>query len=266
MNREAAHWSRPERVRLSRAAAAPTNSKAPMSQLEQAMIYATIAGATMPLGAILARFEHIRPRWLETEIRHSVIAFGGGVLLAAVALVLVPKGLESLPTGLVVLAFGMGGLAFFFLDRAIARSGWSASQLIAMLLDFVPEALALGALLATGERAGLLLVILIALQNFPEGFNAYRELVAKGAHRAILVLWSFSGLVLLGPLSAYIGHTYLSAHPSALGAVMMFAGAGILYLTFQDIAPQAHLKRHWAPPLGAVAGFLVGLIGQMLIA
>lgn len=40
---------------------------------------------------------------------------------------------------------------------------------------------------------------------------------------------------------------------------------GILYLLFQDIAPQAKLHRAWAPPLGATARFLLGLIGQMLI-
>jgi ZIP family zinc transporter len=46
---------------------------------------------------------------------------------------------------------------------------------------------------------------------------------------------------------------------------MIFAAGGILYLTFQDIAPQAKLQKHWGPPLGAVAGFLLGLIGQLLI-
>ncbi|MEZ6108446.1 MAG: hypothetical protein R3B96_20695 [Pirellulaceae bacterium] len=50
-----------------------------------------------------------------------------------------------------------------------------------------------------------------------------------------------------------------------MAAVMLFAAGGILYLVFQDIAPQARLKRHWSPPLGAVAGFLLGVIGQMLL-
>ena len=46
---------------------------------------------------------------------------------------------------------------------------------------------------------------------------------------------------------------------------MLFAAGGILYVVFQDIAPQAKLERHWSPPLGAVAGFLLGLIGQLLV-
>lgn len=46
---------------------------------------------------------------------------------------------------------------------------------------------------------------------------------------------------------------------------MLSAAGEILYLTFQDLAPQAKLDRHWAPPLGAVAGFLLGLIGDQLL-
>jgi len=236
-----------------------------MDQLAQALLYATLAGATIPLAGAIARWGRIRPRSLESELHHSVIAFGGGVLLAAVALVLVPEGMRHLAPAEVTLSFAAGGLAFFWLDRAIERAGEAASQLIAMLLDFVPEAMALGAMLAAGAEGALLLAILIALQNVAEGFNAYREIVGRGRLSPDMVLAAFAVLVLLGPLSAYLGHHFLAHRPELLGALMLFAAAGILYLTFQDIAPEARLRRHWAPPLGAVAGFLLGLIGQMLL-
>jgi ZIP family zinc transporter len=71
--------------------------------------------------------------------------------------------------------------------------------------------------------------------------------------------------VLLGPLSAWFGFSYLRETSTALGAMMLFAAGGILYLTFEDIAPQAHLARRWAPALGAVAGFMLGLLGQNLL-
>lgn len=45
----------------------------------------------MPIGAANAAVARIRPHWLETEVRHGVIAFGGGALLSAVTLVLVPQ-------------------------------------------------------------------------------------------------------------------------------------------------------------------------------
>jgi ZIP family zinc transporter len=224
-----------------------------------------VAGITMPLGGFLARIENVRPAWLESELRHSVTAFGGGVLIAAIALVLVPKGMQALPAAGVMVAFGGGGVVFFLIDRAIERHGGGAAQLLAMLLDFVPESLALGAMLAVDAAAGLLLALLIALQNLPEGFNAYRELVSGGKNRPAGVLAAFCACVLLGPLAAVTGHLWLADQPRVIGAVMLFAAGGIFYLVFEDIAPQAKLARHWAPPLGAVAGFMLGMLGHALL-
>ncbi|PVH29791.1 ZIP family metal transporter [Pararhodobacter oceanensis] len=235
-----------------------------MDSLTLSLLLALGAGSTIPLGAHLASVEHIRQRWLEDEFRHSVIAFGGGVLMAATTLVLVPEGIHELSMLWVIVSFTLGGLGFFLLDRLIAQKGGSVSQLMAMLLDFIPEAIALGAALALGKPTGILLAFLIAVQNLPEGFNAFREIKASGAHRKSTILISFWAMILIGPLCAYLGHEVLSQSPQLLGAMMLAAAAGIIYLTFKDIAPQAELEAHWAPQLGAVIGFLVGLIGHML--
>lgn len=236
-----------------------------MNDLLLAALYAGIAGATIPLGGFLARVEHIRPAWLRTEFRHSVIAFGGGVLFAAIALVLVPEGMAALSAPAGLAAFGAGGVFFFGIDRLIEKRGGAGAQLMAMLLDFVPESLALGAMLATQKSTGLLLAGLIALQNFPEGFNAYRELKVAGQVRPAVVLASFCALVLLGPLAAVIGYIWLRDLHEPLGVLMLFAAGGIFYLIFEDIAPQAQLECHWAPPLGAVAGFMLGMLGEALV-
>ena len=236
-----------------------------MSALPNILGISIIAGLTIPVGGLLARFEHIQPRWLEDELRHSIIAFGGGVLIAAIALVLVPEGTRLLPSFVAVVLFGAGGFAFFAVSRAIERGGNSFGQSAAMLLDFVPESLALGAMLAISMESGLLLALLIAIQNLPEGFNAYRELTVNRSVKSTQVLTGFSALVLLGPAMAWIGHEYLRHAAASLGGIMMFAAGGILYLTFQSIAPQAKLERHWAPPLGAVAGFMLGLLSDRLL-
>jgi len=229
------------------------------------LLLASGAGAAIPLGAHLASIERIRPGWLEDELRHSVIAFGGGVLLAAVSLVMVPRGIAVLPVGPATLAFVAGGLAFFLLDKLIASAGRSGSQFLAMLLDFIPEAMAMGAALATGEAVGLLLALLIALQNLPEGFNAFREVVADrpGRHARTLALFWLTALC--GPLFALAGFLYLADNPATIAAIMLAAAAGIIYLTFQDIAPQVAQANRRAPAMGAVLGFLVGLIGHMLL-
>lgn len=107
------------------------------------LFWTTAAGACIPLGAGFAR---ICPQWLEEEVRHFVLALGGGALVAR--------------------------------ERAQARAGRAAPQSAAMAADYLPETLALGGMFAANAEGAMLLAVLIGLQNLPEGFNAWRELVA----------------------------------------------------------------------------------------
>ena len=236
-----------------------------MPLIYEALILSLLAGIAIPVGGLISSYEKIRPHWLEREFRHSVIAFGGGVLLSAVALVLVPQGIKNISLPYVMLAFLLGGLFFMWLDKFIATKVGQASQLLAMLIDFMPEAIALGATLTVNRKTALLLAILIGLQNLPEGFNSYREIVTGTKTNRKKIILLFFALSLLGPVCALIGIEVLSDSKFILGMIMLASASGILYLTFQDIAPQAKLEKQWAPSLGAVAGFMVGLAGHMLL-
>jgi zinc transporter, ZIP family len=236
----------------------------PMTELTSILLFTTGAGLALPVGGLIARFEHIRPAWLEQEFRHSVLAFGGGILLAAVSLVLVPEGIRELDTLTIAASFIGGGVLALLADRRLARSGLPASNLLAALLDFAPEAIALGALMASNPSLGALLAGFIALQNLPEGFNAYREMVAAGGLGRARGLTLLAGAALLGPVCGLLGYWLLADAPQATGITMLLAAGGILYLVFQDIAPQAKLSRHWGPPLGAVLGFALGLVAELV--
>ena len=229
------------------------------------LLVTLLPGLAMPAGALLAIHERIHPRWLETELRHAILAFGAGALLAAVALVLVPEGMAALPGGLTALCFAGGGVVFMGIDRLLAAHRTPASQAVDMLLDYIPESLALGAAVATGNGIGVLLAVLMAVQNLPEGFNAYREMRRGRRLGNGRIVALFTLIALLGPLAGFAGYLWLAPHPALVGAIMLFASGRILYSVFQDIAPQVPLQRHWAPPLGAVAGFLLGMLGQLAV-
>ena len=240
-----------------------------MTMLVTVIIVTLSAGLAMPVGAAIACFEKFRSQWIENEFRHGVMAFGGGALLSAVALVLVPEGIKNLQPWSASIYFIVGGLSFMMLDIYLKNIETPASQLSAMLSDFVPESIALGAAFATAStidsNSAFLLAGLIALQNLPEGFNAYRELKSSSSYSSLRIVGLFTMMALVGPIAGLTGYLWLSDYPVVVSAIMLFASGGILYSIFQDIAPQVKLEKHWAPPMGAVLGFVLGMIGFMVI-
>lgn len=237
-----------------------------MSKVLTIVLLTGAAGSCIPLGGLIASFNWIRPDWLEREIRHFFIAFGGGILLGGVTIVLVPEGTASMAdSGWVIPLVLAGGLSVFVVERALGLRRREAPQLMGMILDYVPEAIALGGLVALDSSVAPLLALLIGLQNLPEGFNTYRELASLNGNNWNNTLLIMCALVLIGPAAGLSGFFFLANHQAVLGAIMLFASGGVLYLIFQDIAPQSRLNKHWAPPLGAVLGFCAALLGEMLL-
>lgn len=224
------------------------------------------AGICIPVGGILASFERVLPNWMEQEFRHALIAFGGGILLGAVTMVLVPEGIVGMNNSHFIIVFVLaGGIVFFLIEKQLGLRRRETPQLMGMLLDFIPEAIALGGFVASGSRVAPLLAILIGLQNLPEGFNAYREIICAKKCSPKKTLLFMSKLVVIGPLAGLSGFYFFSEHTDILSAIMLFASGGILYLIFQDIAPQSRLSNHWGPPLGAVFGFCVALLSKLVV-
>lgn len=236
-----------------------------MGKLFWIVVYCWSAGLAIAVGAAAARFLPSGRREIVRELTHAAIAFGGGILVAAVAFALVPTGLKALPLWLAVPLFLAGSLLFMWIDARLSRRVGPRAQFMAMLLDFLPEAVSLGAVFPHDPRLGVLLAIFIGAQNLPEGFNAYRELMSTD-DRPRHVLPMMLALSLLGPIAGLLGYYVLRSAPQAVGALMLVAGGGILYLIFQDIAPLVRMKRHWAPAIGATLGFIVGMVAEKLLA
>ncbi|MCF7874050.1 MAG: divalent cation transporter [Candidatus Omnitrophica bacterium] len=235
-----------------------------MNNLFDIILYSFLSGITVFFGGLLRKIENFPEGKRKEEFLHSIIAFGGGILVSAVALVLVPKGLKELSLLAIIIIFIAGAVCFFLFDRFISSQGGTKAQLMAMLMDFIPEAIALGAVFAHDKSLGLLLAIFIGLQNLPESFNSFSDLVKSGVSetKALII---FIPLSFCGVVGAVLGYLFLGGFPKIIAGLMLFAASGILYLTFQDIAPLAKIEKNWRPALGASLGFLVGIIGQKII-
>ncbi len=233
--------------------------------MQQLILHAGFAGATVFLGGMLANFfnHHLPDSPVKYAITHTSMSFGAGIILSALALVLIPKGMETLNLFPLTISFLSGALLFMVIDQYLAAQGGQTATLLAMLMDFVPESIALGAVFAIEPEMATLLAIFIGLQNLPESFNAFRDLVQSGfSIRKTLVIFFF--LSFFGIAGALIGHFFLTDYPDLTAHLMTFASGGILYLLIQDIIPESKLKQNYLTSLGAVLGFLIGMIGEKI--
>tara|TARA_R110002124_G_scaffold277321_8_gene448639 strand:+ start:24239 stop:24946 length:708 start_codon:yes stop_codon:yes gene_type:complete len=230
------------------------------------ILFSGFSGITVLIGGLLANYfnHHIKEKPIKYEIIHAMMSFGAGIILSALALVLVPQGMEELELFPLVGTFLFGAILFMLIDWYLANKGGKIATLLAMMMDFVPESIALGATFAINPKMATLLAVIIGLQNLPEAFNSFRDLVQSGfTIRKTLVIFfflSFSGII-----GAMLGHIYLSDYPDLTAFLMVFASGGILYLLIQDIIPESKLKNNYLSSLGAILGFLVGIIGEKII-
>jgi ZIP family zinc transporter len=231
-----------------------------MSDLAYITLLTFAAGLCMPLGGAIAKFENVLPEWLRNEFRHFMIALGGGLLLGGVFEVLIPEGMVRFDNrSLGIMVFALGGFAFFAIERSLGLRHRQNPQLLGMLLDYLPESIALGALAVSNPSTAILLAIVVGAQNLPEGFNTFRELSEEPSPKPRNTLLFMLLLTPIGPLAAIAAHFLLRDQGMIIGAIMLMGAGGIMYIIFQDIAPQSRLNNHWAPPLGAIIGFAITL-------
>lgn len=230
------------------------------------ILFSSFAGITVFAGGILANVfnHHIKETPVKYEITHTLMCFGAGIILSALALVLVPEGMKELDVIPVCISFLSGSVVFMYLDCYLAKRGGQTATLMAMMMDFVPEAIALGAIFAANHGMALLLAVFIGLQNLPESFNSFRDLVQSGfsVKKTLLIFFCLS---FFGIAGALIGRFFLSESPVVTAYLMTFASGGILYLLIQDIIPDSRLKNNYLVSVGAVLGFLVGVVGEKIL-
>jgi len=234
--------------------------------MNKLLFYSLFAGFTVFLGGILANIfnHHVKESPIKYDIIHTLMSFGAGIILSALSLVLIPKGMEELELLPLSLSFLSGALTFMFLDEYLSKKGGKTATLLAMMMDFIPESIALGAVFAIEPQMATLLAFFIGLQNLPEAFNAFRDLILSGytVHKTLIIFFFMS---FFGVLGALLGHYFLSDYPDLTAHLMIFASGGILYLLIQDIIPESKLEKKHLTSLGAILGFLVGIIGEKLV-
>ena len=253
-----------------------------MSEPGQAALVGLLVGASLVAGALLAARVQLSPR-----VAALITAFGGGILLAAVGTELVPAADEG--AGQVGTAIGLlGGAGLYvgadtWLTRdqhtaTVRRSGHAAAagkpmpmehgaeaargETIAagIVVDGIPESLALGFMVAAGEP-GLALLAAVVVGNLTEAYGAAQPILVGGRSKRFAIgLLTGIGLllsvttVLGGTVAAGLDETVVGvAQAVAAGAVLAVLSISIIPYAFEQVSSQVAL----AAALGFTAGYLL---------
>src|SRR3989441_12907525 len=112
--------------------------------------YTAFTGLTNVIGGVAGRFEHLRRGQFRSSVLHGLVAFGGGTMLAAVALVLLPEGLKSMDAVSAGALPFVGAPVFLLPHEGIERRGGPGGPFGAVGLGFIPGSLALRAAVWAG--------------------------------------------------------------------------------------------------------------------
>ena len=235
-----------------------------------AFVWGFIGASSLIVGGVFAMAVKIRPRTLGL-----VMAFGGGVLVSAVAYELVLDAFTITEDGGRWVALGLlaGAVTYYAGDAVVDRMGGSERKrsaaagagsalaiVLGIVLDGIPESVVLGLTLIDEGQIGVAVLAAIFLSNLPEAVAATSGLVAGGwPGRNIIGLWMLVSLV--SGLAAMLGFAIFDTAPTATVAfVEAFAGGAILTMLADTMFPEAY--EHGGKQVGLLTtlGFFVAFL------
>lgn len=240
--------------------------------MSSAFLWGVVAASSLLIGALLAMWKPIRQHTLGL-----VMAFGAGVLISAVAFELVADAIEKgaewgdkrLP---VAIGLGAGALTFFagdwYIDRMGGEKRKSSEQeaggpalplMLGIVLDGIPESIALGLTLLGGSGVSAAMLAAVFLSNLPESMAATTGFEKSGrSRRWTLGLWL--GVILVCGLASLAGYGLLESAPGTTIAWVNAFGAGaVLTMLADTMMPEAFAYGGKAVGLLTTLGFGVAV-------
>jgi ZIP family zinc transporter len=221
--------------------------------MAEAFWWGLLAGSSLILGGLVSLWLRVADRWIG-----HIMAFGGGVLISAVAFELVEEGIRT-AGGIRAVAAGLfaGSLVFYVGDTLIDRMGGADRKrmnpaidrpargvaglaiVLGIVLDGIPESIVIGLTLLEGGVIGVAIVVAVFLSNLPEAIAATTGLRGSGWSPArIMGLWAL--VTLVSAAAAVAGFALFdSAAPGTIAFVLGFAGGAILTMLADTMMPEA---------------------------
>jgi ZIP family zinc transporter len=242
-----------------------------MPEWLQAGLWGLLAGAALLIGAVVGWFVRVSARWVA-----SIMAFGSGVLISALAFDLMDEAAERSGLAPTLVGFVAGALVYTLGNVVLSRygakhrkrsgdqqpseadaNGSGLAIALGALLDGIPESMVIGVSLLEGGRVSLVTVAAVFLSNVPEGLSS-----AAGMKRSrrpfayVFGIWgSIAVLSGVAALAGFVAFRGIGAGP--ISATMGVAAGAILAMIIDTMVPESFEGTHDMAGLVTVAGFVV---------
>ncbi len=226
------------------------------------ILFGLAASSALVIGAVAGAY------WTPPKpLLASALAFASGALITALAFDLFQ---ESFERGAWLSAIGLllGAATFVaadeLLDRFIEGAGGGVSSfalLAGVILDGIPENMALGvSLLETSGAGALTLLVAIFFSNLPEALGGAVGMRQQGRSRRFAIgVWSATAVVLAA--AVVLGNFALSGTGEGpLAVLLSFAGGAVLASLADTLMPDAYREGGAWVAFATTAGFLLSFL------
>ena len=217
-------------------------------------------------GGLLAEWRQPSQKTLNRALHAAT-----GIIIAVIAVEVMPKALRGASAWLLALSFLAGGGAYLLVEAGVER--WQKSKqagvgagawmvYVAVATDLAGDGLLIGAGSAVSSRMAILLALGQVLADIPEGFSVIANFRDKGVGRARRLLLSASfALPVLG--AAVLAYFALRGQGDAVKMAALVFVAGLYSLAaVEDMLREAHKSAEdsrWSA-ISFLAGFALFLV------
>ncbi|MEN6584196.1 MAG: ZIP family zinc transporter [Armatimonadota bacterium] len=240
----------------------------------QAWFWGSLAGSALLIGAAVGYYAKIAQRVIA-----GVMAFGGGVLISALAFDLMDDafrrgGFDSTSIGFISGAIVYTGANVYLASRGAKhrkrsgskqpseddQSGSGLAIAVGALLDGIPESIAIGVTMIAGGAVGMVTVAAIFLSNVPEGLSSSAGMKQAGRSPAY-VFGVWAAIAFVSGLASLVGYVaFRGVSPDVIAATVAVAAGAILAMLADTMIPEAFEEAHNYAGLITVIGFLLAFV------
>src|SRR4051794_28629612 len=203
------------------------------------------------------------------------MAFGGGVLISAIAFDLVQEAVDTQSAQWPVLVGICAGCATFFsgdwlIDRVGGAnrkdpggdqaSGSALAIVLGTVLDGIPESIVIGLTVFQGGAVGAAYLAAVFISNLPEAISSTAGLTASGWARR-RILWMWIAITAISGIASLAGYgLFQHSSPDTVAFVLAFAAGAILTMLADTMMPEAY--EHGGKLVGVVTtlGFVIAFV------